>query len=293
MRNASMSNLIRAAAVLLASAVIPSCAPVDALNATISTEGLTIRRDIAYAAGPRGTMDVYRPASTEKLPLVVFIYGGAWRNGSKNDYKFVAAPLARQGVVVAVPDYRLVPEVRFPTFLEDNASAVAFARAHAAEWGADPDHLFLVGHSAGAYDAVMLALDPHYLGDVGIDRKSLSGVVGIASPADFLPLDDKDTIAAFGQAPDLNLTQPVHFADGANPPLLLLHGESDGTVYPRNSISLAQRIKAAGGDVTLKLYPGIGHVGIVTSFAPLFDGRAPVMADVMGFIHSHAAAPGL
>ncbi len=283
-----MSKFIRAAALLLASAVLPSCTPVDALNATVSSDDITIQRDIAFAPGPRGGMDVYRPTrSAAKLPLVVFIYGGSWKEGSKNDYKFVAAPLARAGMVVAVPDYRLIPEVRFPTFLEDNAKAVAFARAHAAEWGADPDRLFLVGHSAGAYDVMMLAVDPHYLADVGVDRSKLSGVVSIATPADFFPFTDEATIAAFGTAPDPAATQPINFADGKNPPLLMLHGDADDIVYLRNSTAMTSRVKAAGGDVTLKVYPGVGHIGIITSFAPLFDGKAPALADTVAFIRAH------
>ncbi len=285
-----MSNMIRAVALLLASVVLPSCAPVDALNATVSDGGLSVQRDIAYGGDPRQKMDVYRPdGASGKLPLVVFFYGGAWKNGSKADYKFVAAPLAKQGLVVAVPDYRLVPQVRFPTFIEDNANAVAFARAHAAEWGADPNRIFLIGHSAGAYDVLMLAVDPRYLAAVGMDRRQIAGVVTLAAPADFLPLDDKDTIAAFGQVKDLESTQPVDLADGKNPPLLMLHGQADDTVYLRNSIAMTAKVKAAGGDVTLKTYPGLGHVGLVTSFAPLFDGRAPVLEDVMAFIHAHPA----
>ena len=192
-------------------------------------------------------------------------------------------------VVVVVPDYRLVPAVRFPAFLEDNAKAVAFARAHAAEWGADPDRVFIMGHSAGAYGVLMLAVDPHYLAAEGVDRSKLAGAIGIASPADFLPLVDRATIDAFGTAPDKAATQPIHFADGHNPPLLLLHGDADDTVYLRNSTAMTARVKAAGGDVTLKVYPGIGHIGIVTSFAPLFDGKAPVLEDVTAFIRDHPA----
>lgn len=283
-----MSKFLRATALLLASAVLPSCAPVDALNATIPTDDVTIQRDIAFAPGPRGGMDVYRPVGgAAKLPLVVFFYGGAWKDGSKNDYTFVAAPLARAGMVVAVSDYRLVPEVHFPTFLEDNARAVAFAHAHAAEWGADPDRVFLVGHSAGAYDVLMLAVDPHYLAAEGFDRSRLAGVVCMATPADFFPFTDKSTIAAFGQAPDPAATQPINFADGKNPPLLMLHGDADDTVYLRNSIAMTSRVKAAGGDVTLKVYPGVGHIGIITSFAPLFDGKAPALADTVAFIRAH------
>ena len=281
-----MVKLIRAAALLIASVVLPSCSPVDALNATVSTDGLSVRRDIAFQAGPRGKLDIYSPTGADgRLPLVVFVYGGSWNSGSKGDYTFAAAPIARAGAVVVVPDYRLVPEVLFPTFLQDNARAVAFARAHAAEWGADPRRIFLVGHSAGGYNVLMLAADPSYLAAVGMDNTALSGVISLAAPADFLPLDDPATIAAFGQATDLPATQPVDFASGLLPPLLLMHGADDRTVYPRNSQAMARMDGAA----TLKIYPGIGHIGIVTSLAPLFDGRAPVLADIMTFIAGHPA----
>jgi len=281
-----MAKLIRAAALLIASVVLPSCSPVDALNATVSTDGISVRRNVAFQPGPRGKLDVYRPVEAGRtLPLVVFVYGGSWNSGSKDDYTFAAAPIARAGAVVVVPDYRLVPEVLFPAFLQDNARAIAFARAQAAEWGADPRRIFLVGHSAGGYNVLMLAADPRYLAAVGMDSTALSGVISLAAPADFLPLDDPATIAAFGQATDLAATQPVDFAANPLPPLLLLHGADDRTVYPRNSQAMARMDGAA----TLKIYPGIGHIGIVTSLAPLFDGRAPVLADIMAFIAGHPA----
>jgi acetyl esterase/lipase len=279
------ARLIRTAALLLASAVLPSCAPVDALNASIATDGLRIDNNIRYQPGAMGLMDVYRPVNDAgKLPLVVFIYGGAWRSGSKDMYRFAAAPLARAGMVVAVPDYRKVPEVSFPGFLQDNASAVAYARAHATEWGADPDHIFLIGHSAGGYNALMLGLDPRYLSAVGLSPHDLAGVIGLAAPADFLPLDDPDTIAAFGSAPEPSLTQPVHFARSDAPPLLLLHGDQDDTVYPRNAVALSRRMNAVGGDVTYIRYPNLGHIGLVTALAPLFEGRAPVRDSIVRFI---------
>jgi acetyl esterase/lipase len=288
-----MANLLRAAALLLASAVLPSCATVDALNATISTGGLTVTRNIAYRAGARGGMDVYRPEGAGKgekgLPLVVFFYGGSWQGGSKDDYKFVAAPLAQAGLVVAVPDYRVYPEVMYPDFLRDCAEAVAYARAHAAEWGADPRRLYLMGHSAGGYNVLMLATDPAYLQAVGLARSDVAGVIALAGPADFFPIKETDIREVFAPAVDSPLTQPINHVDGQAPPMLLLHGDSDSLVYPRNSIALAAKVKAAGGDVTLKLYPGVGHVGIVTSVAPLFSSHAPVRADVLNFIRTHGS----
>ena len=91
----------------------------------------------------------------------------------------------------------------------------------------------------------------------------------------------------FEVVPDLAVTQPISFADGRNPPLLLLTGDADETVRPRNSAALAARIRAKGGPVETRVYPGLGHIGIVLAFAPLFRSRAPVLDDVAGFIAAH------
>lgn len=273
-------------AILLVLPALAGCASARLLNATVPTGGLEITRDLAYAPGPRGGLDVYRPGGkTSRLPLVVFLYGGSWRQGNKATYPFVAAALARRGAVVMVPDYRVYPEVRFPAFLQDNARAVAWAIGHAAEFGADPKSVFVIGHSAGAYDAVMLALDPRWLAAEGVDRSTLAGVVGLAGPYDFLPITDPDIVPVFPDAGPA--TQPVTYADGHNPPLLLLAGDADATVRPGNTASLAARVAQAGGPVQQTIYPGLGHLGIVLAFAPLFRGKAPVLDDIEAFIAAH------
>lgn len=265
--------------------LLAACSPAGLLNATVSTGGVEITRDVAYADGPRGRMDLYRPrGAAGPLPLVVFLYGGSWRMGSKGMYPFVAAPLAERGAVVAVPDYRLYPEVAFPDFLDDSAHAVAFAIAHAAEWGADPARVFVVGHSAGAYNAVMLAVDPRWMARAGSDRRRLAGVAGLAGPYDFLPITGRDIIPVFTPGGLGPATQPVTYVDGRNPPLWLATGEDDSTVRPRNTLSLAEKVRAAGGLAEARVYPDLGHIGIVTAFSPLFRGRAPVLDDLWRFI---------
>ena len=258
------------------------------LNATVPTAGIAITRDIAYGEGNRRRLDIYRPAMPARpAPVVVFIYGGSWRTGSKTDYLFVAAALARRGIVVVVPDYRLYPETIYPGFLLDCASAVAWTDAHVGAYGGDPDAVFLMGHSAGAYNAAMLALDPEWLAGAGTRRDALRGVIGLAGPYDFLPIRDPDIIPVFPSTND-PATQPITYADGRNPPLLLLAGSEDSTVRPRNTLALAAKVRAAGGAVGSKLYPGLGHIGIATAFAPLFRSRAPVLDDVVAFIAAHA-----
>ena len=283
---------MRRALALLLAGLLAACSPAGLLNVTVASRGVEVTHDVAFGPGPRDRMDVYRPSGANgRAPLVVFLYGGNWRTGERGTYPFVALPLARRGAVVAVPDYRLFPEVGFPDFLRDNARAVAWAMAHAAEWGADPARTVLVGHSAGAYNAAMLALDPRWLAEAGSDRARLAGAVGLAGPYDFLPITG-DTLPVFAAAGAGPATQPVSYVDGRNPPMLLLAGADDTTVQPRNTESLAARIRARDGRVEARIYPGIGHVGIITAFAPLFEGRAPVLDDTWRFIEALPPAPG-
>jgi len=271
--------------VALCAALLSGCSAASILNATVPRDGVSVERGIAYGEGPRRRLDVYRNKDAAgPHPLIVFLYGGSWRTGERGTYAFVATPLAARGAVVVVPDYRLYPEVVFPDFLDDNAHAVAWAAGHANELGADPRRVFIVGHSAGAYNAAMLAVDPRWLARAGLDRAQVAGVVGLAGPYDFLPMTGPDIIPVFAPVADGPASQPVTYVDGSNPPLLLLAGDADTTVRPANTRSLAARVAAAGGAVESRIYPGIGHIGIVTAFAPLFSGRAPVLDDVWRFI---------
>lgn len=239
-------------------------------------------RALAYGEHPRQAMDVYvprrRPAGA--LPLLLFFYGGNWAAGMRQGYGFAGRALASRGFAVAIPDYRLVPQFRFPAFVEDGAAALRRMRALAPGFGADPDRVVLVGHSAGAYIAAMLALDPRWLGE---DRAALRGFAGLAGPYDFLPLDTAATRVAFGKAEDLASTQPVNFVSAEAPPALLLHGREDHTVSPKHSRTLAARLEAAGAAAEARLYPRLGHVGMVTALALPFRGRAPVLADLARF----------
>ena len=243
-----------------------------------------VARDVGYGEGPRRRLDVYAPAKRDApLPVIVFIYGGSWDSGDKDDYEFVGAALASRGFVTVLPDYRLAPEVRFPGFIEDCAAAVRWVSDNVSEYGGDAQRIVLVGHSAGAYNAIMLALAGDYLRTAGVDARSIRGAIGLAGPYDFLPFDVDSTRNAFGQAPDPQLTQPVHFARADAPPLLLLWGEDDTTVGPRNLESLAHVQRAAGGDVETEVYANVDHVGIMLALSRPFRGRAPVLNDVTAF----------
>lgn len=277
--------ILRGLVALLLLLVLASCSPVDLLNATVPEDGYAAHQDVAYGDAARHRLDLYVPDGLDRpAPVVVFFYGGSWRNGDRGDYLFAAEALASRGFVAVVPDYRLYPDVAFPGFLADGAMAVGWVRDQIAGYGGDPGRIFLMGHSAGAYNAAMLALDPRYLADAGVDRSVVRGLIGLSGPYDFLPLDTRVTRRVFGGAPDLPATQPINFVDGGAPPMLLLTGADDRTVRPRNSRSLASAANGSGGSAMLRVYPDMGHIGIVLALAAGHRDGAPVLDDVAAFV---------
>jgi len=241
-------------------------------------------RDVAFGPDPRQRLDIYLPrGSASRRPVVFFIYGGSWSSGSKGTYGFVGDAFAGRGYVTVIADYRLVPEVRFPTFIEDGAQALAFVRQNIAHYGGDPAHIFLAGHSAGGYNAMMLALDPRYLVRAGVPRQSVRAAAGLSGPYDFLPLEGRVTQTAFGNARDPAETQPISFARRGAPRIFLGTGTADTTVLPRNTDALAARLGAAGVPVTVRKYEDVGHAGTVLALAPLLRWSTPVLDDVTAF----------
>ena len=272
---------------ILAALALARCAPVDAVN--FITPKVPVTRDIAYGTDPRQKLDVYAQSGSAPRPIVVFLYGGSWNSGSKSMYPFVAATLARQGNIVVVPDYRLYPQVKYPLFLQDCAQAFAWTVSHAQTLHGD-GRIFLMGHSAGAYNAAMLALDPPLLEAAGTSRDRITGFIGLAGPYDFLPIVDPEVIGVFGSR-DNPATQPVNYVDAKAPPMLLLAGSADTTVRPKNTLSLAAHVNKAGGHAEVRIIPGVGHVGLIAAIAPAFQWTAPVLADVEQFIQAHPGQP--
>lgn len=243
-------------------------------------------RDIPFGPDPRQQLDVYTPdaVSGAPLPVLVFWYGGGWNSGKRQDYAWVGHSLAAQGFVVVVPDYRLVPEHRYPDFVQDGAAAVRWARDHAAEYGGDPNRLLLCGHSAGAYIAMQLAMDQSFLREAGVDPKLIRGVAGLSGPYDLTPFISPLAIDAFGQWPDADDTQPIHHVAPGRPPVFIAHGDKDDTVLPANTLHMDKALRAAGDSVEMKIYPGLNHPDMVLALSPLFRGKAPVLADMTGFL---------
>lgn len=251
--------------------------------------GELVADGVAYGSLPRQRLDIWRPVGAgndDHRPVIIFIHGGSWDSGARGQYGFAGRALASQGFVTAVIDYRLGAEGRFPAMVQDSAGATAWVLGNIARYGGDPQRVVIAGHSAGAYNAAMVALDPQWLRAAGSDPARLRGVAALAGPFDFYPFDGPKTRAAFGHVANAEReTQPIAFARGDAPPLWLATGLDDVSVRPRNSARLAAAVQALGGQAEVKTYAGIDHGDIVMALSRPWRAKAPVLADMAAFAH--------
>jgi len=290
-------------ALIVLALMVAACSPLPVINRLVPTGTYSAVRDIAYlpepGVSPRQRLDIYLPAPqpAARLPVIVFFYGGNWTSGARADYLFAGEAFASQGFVAVIADYRLYPEVRFPEFLNDSAQAFAWVQKNIARYGGDPQRLVVAGHSAGAYNAAMLAFDPTYLKAAGSDAAAVKGFIGLAGPYDFLPLSSVTLREIFGFPDTSPATQPIHFVSGVPgvrlPPALLLTAPDDTVVRARNSTHLAARLRAAGGMVREISYPELDHARLVGALAaPLRKQFGPVLGDIARFVRDISAASG-
>ena len=276
----------RAGLIALAGSAVSACSPLSLFATFTPKDSAKLREHgAAYGKLERQALDVYAPRhETAPAPVAVFFYGGAWDHGRRQDYGWVGRALAAQGFLTIVPDYRLYPAVRYPSFIEDGALAVRWAVDHARALGGDPNRLVLVGHSAGAYITAMLALDDHYLKAAGVDPRMVRAFAGLSGPYDFLPLDGPITRQTFGDAPDLPASQPTAHAHAGAAPAFLATGDADTTVRPRNTVALAAALRAKGVAVEERHYAGLDHADTVLALSKPLRGKAPVLAEMVAFL---------
>lgn len=244
-----------------------------------------------YGRGPRQQLDIWAPVGVSgPLPVVIFFYGGGWSSGERAEYGFVARALARQGFLTVVPDVRLAPKAHWPDFIEDGAAAFAWVRRHIESYGGDAGRIALMGHSAGAYNAAMLALDPQWLRRAGSDAAYVCGVAGLAGPYDFLPMEKGGSAdIAMGRIRPASNTQPIGFVRPDAPPFWLASGLDDDVVRPRNSRALADALTNIGAPAIFAGFANMGHRAIIMALAQPFRGDGRVLHDAAEFLHAVTA----
>ena len=260
----------------------------DLLDRTWAGDGGTRRvaHDIAYGEGPRQKLDIYDngEAGAYPKPVLVFFYGGGWHSGDKDHYGFAARAYAAKGFLVILPDYRLVPDVHFPAFLQDSAAAIAWTWRNAARFGGDPNRIGTAGHSAGAYNAIMPALDAKWLRAEGLPDNVIKAAAGLAGPYDFYPFNKPNSINAMGRYPRPLETQPIRFVRAGAAPLWLGHGTADSSVRVYNSRNLAAALRRVGAPVVLREYPRSSHNDLIIAVSRPFRARLPVLDESSAFL---------
>lgn len=273
---------------LIAALCLTGCDAADVLNAVTPKQSIGSIETFAYTQGPRGSLDLYTPTTPKPgAPVIVFFYGGGWDSGDKGMYLFAAEAFTAAGYTVAVPDYRIYPTVIYPAFVEDAAKAAAWTAKHFPE-----TPLVLMGHSAGAHSALMLALDTDFLKNQGVERcQTIAAAIGLAGPYGAVKVSKEPHITIF---PDrlAGDDAPLAHVSKAAPPTLLMTGLKDETVYPKNTIALAKALAAAGATTQLITYPDLDHVDMIKLLSHWFEEDGPVKADVLRFLDGRVGADG-
>jgi len=277
----------------LAGALVAACTPARFFNTLAPAD--SARRPasgVAFGSAPRQKLDIYSPPRTRgPSPVALFIYGGGWDSGARGEYGWAGKALAAEGFVTVVPDYRLTPEVAFPTFLEDVALAVRWAVDHASEFGGDPSRIVLVGHSAGAYNVAMVSLDPRYLAAVGADPGRIRAFAGLAGPYVFKTLAGPVLQRTFGLAANTDDYQALKYVRPDAPPAFLATGDADKTVSPGNTARLAEALRDKGVLVEAHHYPGLSHTDVLLGLSRVLRRRFAVHDDMMRFLKARVGLP--
>lgn len=243
-----------------------------------------------YGEHPRQQLDLYLPEQMKaNAPTLVFFYGGSWARGSKNNYRFVGQAFAEAGYPVAIPDYRVYPEYLFPDFIIDGADSLAWLRHE----GFADSGIVLMGHSAGAHIAAMLAYNPSYVEASGFDHELILALIGYAGPYDAFDLSSRKLQRIFAPAQPLAVSRPINFVDSNSPPSLLIHGLRDKTVVVEHSQNLSARLRVYEVEVETRFYQNNGHVAVVASLAKPLRHWTPAFADTLDFLARLTVEPPL
>jgi predicted esterase len=288
-----MRYLSKIATLVSVTTLLSACSPIKVIDVLTPNSTYQAATNLAYGADPRQQLNVFLPhpadhaPPTEGYPVVIFFYGGSWNFGAKEDYRFIGEAMASRGILTIIADYRLYPQVRFPDFLDDCAMAVHWVDLHLSEYHGNPHQLFVMGHSAGAYNAAMLALDARWLNKQGLSPSMLKGWIGLAGPYNFLPIENEDVKPVFFHPNYPSDTQPIDFVTASAPRTFLGVSQSDDLVSPeRNTQKLAARLRSQGVPLTYKEYSSTSHTTLIGAFARPLRFLAPVMNDVVDFVQT-------
>lgn len=230
----------------------------------VEAPNVRVHKDLSYRQGPdtdpaKHKLDLYAPVGTNGVPVVLFVHGGAWRYGDRWQYGPLGHRLAKEGLVVVVPSYRLAPKHPHPAQIEDVAAALAWTVRHVAEYGGDPNRIFLAGHSAGGHLVALLALHDGYLAQHGLSRQPIRGVIGLSGVYDLTAFESQ--VAVFGRDPRVRRdASPLFWVKAPAPPFFVSYCEWDYATLPDQARRFHAALVKAGVPAELFFTPQDNHI---------------------------------
>ncbi len=286
------AGIVAVGAITLAAQQAQALSALGLVNGITSSGGVGVSKDILYGDEALQDLDIYYPKPLAQAmqaqnridnsyPMVVFVHGGSWESGNKEDYAFVGQSLAQAGYITAVINYRKAPEHVYPDYVEDTAQAIAWSYNNAPKFYADPQRIAVVGHSAGAFNMMAAISNEDFLAPYGVSPKDISAVIGIAGPYsyDFRQYDGGN---AFADDATPDEVMPDRHIKGVQPPYLLLTAENDKIVHDQNTIKMTQALRDYGATVETGEIAGASHATSIGAMAPplrwLNDAREQVLS---------------
>lgn len=266
-------------AVFLLAAMTSGCGAYSALRPASLPDGAVVHRNVAYAppgADPdRTKLDLYLPKGPGPHPVVIFVHGGYWQAGGRQEifgvYERLGRRLVREEVIGVVISYRLSPRYRYPVHIEDVAAAIASTLRNVEKHGGDLSRVYVVGHSAGGHLAMVAALEPRWLGAHGFSASALAGVVSISGVYDVPNLatsyyGSRNVRRVFGtNEDDWRRASPVNLVRGKpKTRLLLAIGDEDEPRLIEQHAAMMQVLRAAKADVEELKIDDRNHNTVVT-----------------------------
>jgi acetyl esterase/lipase len=275
---------------VLGAAALTACNPAGPVNAAVNLSGLKVTRDLKYGPDARNVLDLYQPEGNgANRPVVLFIHGGSWSSGSKAEYVFVGDSLARAGYVTAVMNYRLAPRHPYPDYVQDGAQALRWVQDNASKYGGNSTRLYVMGHSAGAFNAVELVDNERWLREAGVPIGNVRAVVGIAGPYDYDFRQFRSRVAFPPGADPANVMPSRHVRADA-PPHLLLVAANDGTVDPSNGLKMKAALEAKNIPLTFSVLPGLNHITIIGAMSRNLTFLGGTRKAVLDYLAAREAA---
>ena len=290
----SMTGVLVVGAVLMATQQAQASSVLSVLNSVTVTGGVGVSKDILYGEAPLQDLDIYYPKPlaqamqrqqtiTASYPMVVFVHGGSWESGTKEDYAFVGKSFAQAGYVTAVINYRKAPEHLYPDYVKDTARAIAWSYHNAESFYANPQRLAVVGHSAGAFNVVAAVANEDFLVPYGLKPNDIRAVVGIAGLYSY-DFRNFSSASAFPATATPDEVMPDRQIKGTQPPYLLLTAEKDQVVAAQNTINMTQALRAHGATVDNGVIKGASHTTSIGAMASPLRWVNDVRAQVLQYL---------